>query len=73
MCVRKLSNTQQEIVQLRFGEGLRCKEIAHIIGKSERATRALLYRALKQLRASREDIEKPLLTGPFLVTPVHKP
>ncbi len=47
---RKLPNLQQEILQLRFGEGLRCAEIAQVIGRSERAARALLYRTLKKLR-----------------------
>lgn len=48
--VRELPEKQQEILQLRFGEGLRCAEIAQIVGRSERAARTLLYRALKRLR-----------------------
>lgn len=50
MHTQKLSREQQEILQLRFGEGLRCAEIAQVIGRSEKAARALLYRTLKQLR-----------------------
>jgi RNA polymerase sigma-70 factor (ECF subfamily) len=48
--VQTLSMVQQEILQLRFGEDLRCAEIAQVVSKSERAVRSLLYRALKQLR-----------------------
>ena len=49
--VQQLAPAQQEVVYLRFAEGLRCGEIAQVLGKSEKATRALLYRALKQLRS----------------------
>lgn len=48
--VQKLAKEQQEVLWLRFVEGLRCGEIAQVIGRSERATRVLLYRILKQLR-----------------------
>lgn len=49
--VRKLAKPQQEVLWLRFVEGLRCGEIAQVIGRSERATRVLLYRTLKRLRS----------------------
>ena len=49
--VQKLSKAQQEVLHLRFAEGLRCGDIAQVIGRSEKATRALLYRTLKHLRA----------------------
>lgn len=48
--VQKLSTVQQEVLHLRFAEGLGCGEIAQMIGRSEKATRALLYRTLKHLR-----------------------
>ena len=48
--LRKLSRSQQEVLQLRFGEGLRCAEIAQVLGKSEKAARALLFRTLQKLR-----------------------
>lgn len=53
--VRSLPALQQEILQLRFGEGLRSAEIAQIVSKSENAVRALLYRALKLLRGIYDD------------------
>jgi RNA polymerase sigma-70 factor (ECF subfamily) len=46
-----LPQTQREVVQLRFGEGLRCTEIATVLGKREGAVRILLWRALAFLRA----------------------
>ena len=49
--VQQLGKAQQEVLQLRFAEELRCGEIAQVLGKSEKATRALLYRALKCLRS----------------------
>lgn len=48
--VRKLSKSQREVLQLRFGEGLRCAEIAQVLGKTEKAARALLFRTLQKLR-----------------------
>ncbi len=46
-----LSPIQQEVVQLRFGEGLRCADIATVLNKREGAVRILLWRALTSLRA----------------------
>jgi RNA polymerase sigma-70 factor (ECF subfamily) len=45
-----LPETQRQVVQLRFGEGLRCTEIAKVLGKREGAVRILLWRALTFLR-----------------------
>ena len=49
--LQALPEVQREVVQLRFGEGLRCAEIATVLGKREGAVRILLWRALKLLRA----------------------
>jgi RNA polymerase sigma factor (sigma-70 family) len=46
-----LPQTQREVVRLRFGEGLRCTEIATVLGKREGTVRILLWRALAFLRA----------------------
>jgi RNA polymerase sigma factor (sigma-70 family) len=48
--LQTLSQSQQEVVRLRFGEGLRCTEIAMVLGKREGAVRILLWRALTFLR-----------------------
>jgi RNA polymerase sigma-70 factor (ECF subfamily) len=48
--IRALSVEQQEILQLRFGAGLRCAEIALVLNKSEGAARTLLYRTIQTLR-----------------------
>jgi RNA polymerase sigma-70 factor (TIGR02952 family) len=44
-----LSDEQQEIIILRFIEGLSYAEVAQIMGKNEGACRALQYRALAAL------------------------
>jgi RNA polymerase sigma factor (sigma-70 family) len=41
---------QQEMLQLRFGYGLRCAEIAAILGKREAAVRTMLSRTMNLLR-----------------------
>lgn len=46
-----LTQAQQEIVQLRFGHGLRCREIARVLGKNEAAVRMALSRTLRLLRS----------------------
>lgn len=48
--VSALTPDQQEVVLLRFGADLPLKEIAGIVGKSEGAVKALLFRALQTLR-----------------------
>ena len=48
--IKALPEEQQEVLQLRFGFGLRCAEIAPVLNKSERAVRMLLYRAIQRLR-----------------------
>lgn len=45
-----LSQSQQEIVRLRFEAGLRCKDIATLIKKPEGTVRSMLSRALNTLR-----------------------
>jgi RNA polymerase sigma-70 factor (ECF subfamily) len=49
--IKSLSEEQQEVVQLRFGSGLRCAAIAPVLNKSEGAVRMLLYRSIQTLRA----------------------
>lgn len=46
----KLSEQQQQILRLRFGQGLRCTEIAKKLNKSENAIRVTLSRTLNLLR-----------------------
>ncbi|HET8842165.1 MAG TPA: sigma-70 family RNA polymerase sigma factor, partial [Ktedonobacteraceae bacterium] len=46
----ELPATYQEVLQLRFAYGLRCREIARRLDRSEGATRMLLSRALTLLR-----------------------
>jgi RNA polymerase sigma factor (sigma-70 family) len=58
--IKALPAEQQEVLQLRFGFGLRCAEIAPVLNKSEGAVCMLLYRTIQILRgiyvpADRED------------------
>jgi RNA polymerase sigma-70 factor (ECF subfamily) len=53
---QRLPETYQEVLHLRFGYDLRCAEIGTMLGKQEGAIRALLWRALKLLRACYDDI-----------------
>lgn len=46
----KLPEQQQQILRLRFGQGLRCTEIARELNKSESTVRMTLSRALNLLR-----------------------
>ena len=47
----QLPAVQQQIVHLRYGNGLRFAEIATMLNKSESTVRKLLVRILRQLRA----------------------
>ena len=49
--LRQLSPAQQQVLRLRFADGLRCAEIASIVGKPETAVRMLLSRTLNHLRS----------------------
>lgn len=46
-----LPRQQQEVLRLRFGDGLRCTEIARRLHKSDGAVRMLLSRSLNFLRS----------------------
>jgi RNA polymerase sigma-70 factor (ECF subfamily) len=46
----ELTESQQQVLVLRFGEGLRAREIAEVLGKSVGSIEALQHRALEALR-----------------------
>jgi RNA polymerase sigma factor (sigma-70 family) len=48
--MQRLSYMQQEVLQLRFGGGLRCTEIATLLNKREGTIRSIISRALNELR-----------------------
>jgi RNA polymerase sigma factor (sigma-70 family) len=50
--ISRLPAAQQQVLRLHFGEGLRCVEIARLLGKGESAVRMALSRALNLLRTS---------------------
>jgi RNA polymerase sigma factor (sigma-70 family) len=49
--LQRLPGLQQQVIHLRFVYGLRCTEIATVLGKKESAVRKLLWRALNLVRA----------------------
>lgn len=48
--IQTLSPDQQDVVLLRFSGGMRLKEIAQTVGKTEGAVKALMFRALGNLK-----------------------
>jgi RNA polymerase sigma-70 factor (ECF subfamily) len=48
--IRKLTAAQQQVILLRFGEGLKISEVSSLMGKNEGAVKILQHRALKRLR-----------------------
>ena len=46
---------QQQVIVLRFGEGLSAPQVAGVLDKSEGAVRALQHRALAALRRIMEE------------------
>jgi RNA polymerase sigma factor (sigma-70 family) len=57
MHLHKLSTLQQQILQLRYGDGLRCPEIALLLGKSEEAVRKTLSHSILFLRQTYQQTE----------------
>ena len=56
--LERLSPLQQQLIRLRYGNGLRLVEIAGILDKPEGTVRKLLARTLHQLRAIYEKTER---------------
>lgn len=50
IAISKLPEAQQQVLWLRFVSGLRCTEIAKVLGRREGTVRSLLSRALNLLR-----------------------
>lgn len=48
--LQKLTPGQQQVILLRFGEGLQIKKVGQIMGKTEGAIKILQFRAVKRLR-----------------------
>jgi RNA polymerase sigma-70 factor, ECF subfamily len=48
--ISKLSALQQLVLQLRYGNDMRCPEIAQFVGKSSGAVRQILARTIQELR-----------------------
>jgi RNA polymerase sigma-70 factor (ECF subfamily) len=48
--ISQLTPSQQQVILLRFGEGLKLGEIGQILGKSEGSVKLIQHRAIKRLR-----------------------
>lgn len=57
-CLSKLTNTERELLALRFAGELSTREVAAALGKSETATRQQLCRVLHALREQYDEIER---------------
>lgn len=55
--VQELTWEQQEVLVLRFGEGLKTREVAEVMGKSVSAVEGLQHRGLAALRRRMEETE----------------
>lgn len=53
----RLTASQQQVILLRFGEGLKITEVGRLMGKSEGAIKLIQYRAVKRLRKLLEQEE----------------
>jgi RNA polymerase sigma-70 factor (ECF subfamily) len=47
--IKQLGDDEQQVIVLRFMEGLSHREVAEVIGKSEGASRVIQHRALEAL------------------------
>jgi RNA polymerase sigma-70 factor (ECF subfamily) len=56
--IGQLTSSQQQVILLRFGEGLRLAEIGQLMGKSEGAIKVLQHRAIRRLGKLLEREEK---------------
>jgi len=57
--LQRLSPEHQQLITLRFVEGMSHAEVAQIVGKSEGATRVVQYRALQALARTLDCSENP--------------
>lgn len=56
--LRKLTPLQQQVINLRFLEGLSIKETAEIMGKTQGAVKALQHRATNSMRRILEETDE---------------
>jgi RNA polymerase sigma-70 factor (ECF subfamily) len=50
VAMRELTDSQQQVLILRFSEGMKSREVAEVLGKSVGAVEALQHRALASLK-----------------------
>jgi RNA polymerase sigma-70 factor (ECF subfamily) len=52
--IRQLTPSQQQVILLRFGEGMKIKQVGQLLGKSEGSIKLIQHRALRRLRKNLE-------------------
>ena len=57
-CLSKLPDNQQEVIRLKFQDGLSYKEISEITGKSVSHVGVLIHNGVKKLRENMSDLAK---------------
>ena len=57
LAIRNLTDEQQEVLALRFGEGFSVEETAHMMKKSVPAVKSLQFRAVETLRSLLGEVE----------------
>jgi RNA polymerase sigma-70 factor (ECF subfamily) len=50
LAISQLTSAQQQVILLRFGEGLKVAEVSELMGKSQGAVKILQHRAVRRLR-----------------------
>ena len=48
--IRQLTPSQQQVILLRFGEGMKIRQVGQLLGKSEGSIKLIQHRALRRLR-----------------------
>ncbi|MCA9431428.1 MAG: sigma-70 family RNA polymerase sigma factor, partial [Candidatus Omnitrophica bacterium] len=57
-CLSKLPDNQQEVIRLKFQDGLSYKEVSEITGKSVSHVGVLIHNGVKTLRENMSDLAK---------------
>lgn len=59
LLLQELTDDQQEVIILKFVEGLSNAEVSNVLGKTEGAVKSLQHRALRRLARAMETDENP--------------
>ena len=63
LALRQLTESQQQVIVLKFFQGMDSREVARILSKSEGAVDALQHRGVQALRKALQDVSAPPTGG----------